>query len=351
MYQSTHASVGQNQGRVLYAQCAIQRQIADCKLQIANCDPRTLAPPPFRPPPLASRLTEVLIAMGILTVGLLGVASIFPVASFYMQQGDVADRGSQIAQSAFNDAVSRGMLNPANWLMMADVNAIWYRSHGSFSKPFAAKLRRRDCSCNRLRPNALTRNRTLNAKFGSVYVIDPSGAEQFADSIRHNPTGSTAAIDVSKTLPNNAVALTAMPIPIGGHGIRQVLHDLQPKWPLVRVTLPQVGAPAVTQLAHDAYARRPAISSRRTILRSTCQPKPTVHRRNDWRLRISTPTPDPIHSSRQSRGDYSWLATVVPSTSEARNALATDPSTHDYEVSVAVFHKRRHRQYRATKRA
>ncbi len=61
--------------------------------------------------------------MGILTVGLLGVASIFPVASFYMQQGDIADRGSQIAQSAFNDAVARGQLDPANWWMMTPTDS------------------------------------------------------------------------------------------------------------------------------------------------------------------------------------------------------------------------------------
>ena len=47
---------------------------------------------------------------------------------------------------------------------------------------------------------------------------------------------------------------------------------------------------------------------------------------------------DPL--ARESRGDYSWLATVVPSNVEARNALATDPSAYSYEVSVAVFYKR-----------
>ena len=31
-------------------------------------------------------LTEVLIAMGIMTVGLLGVASVFPVGGWYMQR-------------------------------------------------------------------------------------------------------------------------------------------------------------------------------------------------------------------------------------------------------------------------
>ena len=37
-------------------------------------------------------LTEVLIAMGILTIGLLSVAAIFPVGSFYMQKAEIADR-------------------------------------------------------------------------------------------------------------------------------------------------------------------------------------------------------------------------------------------------------------------
>ena len=60
----------------------------------------------------ASRLTEVLIAMGILTLGLLGVAAVFPVGSLYMQKADIADHGSAIAQSVMNDIVARGMLNP-----------------------------------------------------------------------------------------------------------------------------------------------------------------------------------------------------------------------------------------------
>ena len=86
-----------------------QLQNAKCKLQIANCCP---AIPVSVPRPLSPRagisLTEVLIAMGILTVGLLGVAAIFPVASFYMQKGEVADRGSAIAQAAFNEVVTGG---------------------------------------------------------------------------------------------------------------------------------------------------------------------------------------------------------------------------------------------------
>ena len=41
--------------------------------------------------------------MGILTIGLLGVAALFPVGSYYMQKGEVSDNGSAIAQAAFNE--------------------------------------------------------------------------------------------------------------------------------------------------------------------------------------------------------------------------------------------------------
>src|SRR4051812_11618774 len=63
-------------------------------------------------------LTEVLISMGILTVGLLSVASIFPVGSFYMQKAEISDKASAIAQSVMNEIVARGMLNPRSWYVM-----------------------------------------------------------------------------------------------------------------------------------------------------------------------------------------------------------------------------------------
>ena len=43
---------------------------------------------------------------------------------------------------------------------------------------------------------------------------------------------------------------------------------------------------------------------------------------------------------RQAKGDFSWLLTIVPTTTSARNALATDPSSFNYDVSAVVFHKR-----------
>ena len=56
--------------------------------------------------------------MGIMTVGLLGVASVFPVGSWYMQKAEVADNSSALAQEAMNSVVTSGMLNPHAWFVM-----------------------------------------------------------------------------------------------------------------------------------------------------------------------------------------------------------------------------------------
>ena len=45
-------------------------------------------------------------------------------------------------------------------------------------------------------------------------------------------------------------------------------------------------------------------------------------------------------SPAQAHGDYTWMVTVPPTSAEARDALATDPSAFKYEVSVVVFYKR-----------
>ena len=61
--------------------------------------------------------------MGILAIGLLGVAALFPVGAYYMQKGEVSDNGSAIAQAAFNEVMARGVLNPEKWLVWEDSTA------------------------------------------------------------------------------------------------------------------------------------------------------------------------------------------------------------------------------------
>src|SRR4051795_10664767 len=89
---------------------APDRQFAFCILHFAFCNL------PHRRRGLS--LTEVLISMGILTVGLLSVASIFPVGSFYMQKAEISDKASAIAQSVMNEIMARGMLTPRSCYVM-----------------------------------------------------------------------------------------------------------------------------------------------------------------------------------------------------------------------------------------
>ena len=75
----------------------------------------TLHPSPF-PIRKAITLIEILISMFVLLFGLMGVASIFPVGSHYMTEGEKFDFGSALTANAFEELQTRGMLNPENWL-------------------------------------------------------------------------------------------------------------------------------------------------------------------------------------------------------------------------------------------
>jgi hypothetical protein len=47
---------------------------------------------------------------------------------------------------------------------------------------------------------------------------------------------------------------------------------------------------------------------------------------------------DPL--ARQWTGDYSWIVSVVPTSNAARDAMARNPESYAYDVSVVVFYKR-----------
>jgi hypothetical protein len=283
-------------------------------------------------PRRAITLTEVLISLGILTIGLLGVAALFPVGSYYMQKGEIADRASAIAQAAFNDAIARGMLNPTAWRMYSP-----FASPGTpaaYTQPFQSALAQLIQQQVTAGTSAAARNRVINQQFGSVYVIDPLAA----DGSTTDPTTHLQA-SYAQTFPFNASisgyewsVLGWWPwTPSGALGS-------MPKWPVLRLTLPQSGGqPLVTDVARKIFSTSddlaldvPAKASQPSIQRWDIS---TIDLNGD-----GNSNNDPL--ARQSRGDYSWFASVVPSSTAARDALATDPSAFDYEVSVVVCYKR-----------
>jgi hypothetical protein len=334
MFRNMHATVGQSQGRVM---------LSARKRAGSSATPGRSAPSlsPFPLPPSALRLglslTEVLISMGILTVGLLGVASVFPVASFYMQKGDIADRGSAIAQAAFNEVISNGTLNPERWLML--YTTLPNNRKSSYSKPFAQGLR--DELGTQAGATAITRNRQLNARYGSVYAIDPIGANS-------SPIDPTNSLDRRQMASSQKLPMNASPAgywnywqPWNPAGLAGLVNE-NVRWPVMRVTLAQ--APVQGLGTYSPWPMEQSIAER---LFSTTDElamdmppqadRPSIQRMDSYDLDNDS-RPDPL--ARQSQGNYSWIVTVSPSTANARNALAYPSEGFAYEVSVAVFYKR-----------
>jgi hypothetical protein len=305
-------------------------QFAICNLQFAICSLR---------PRRGITLTEVLISLGILTIGLLGVAALFPVGSYYMQRGEIADHGSALAQAAFNDAVARGVLNPERWLMWedgkvsdipnaADMSVTSRRSR--FRRGFAELLRKQKAAQRDYTDKALAEKNTA-LEFGSVFVIDPLGVGSIA------PPGEDDTVEFGSLFPVSNPTIRM------GSGVLQWTPWADTtgagvvgmRWPIRRLTL---AATVGSNFDAAVTNRRFASSDDLALELSSQQDKPAVQRWELGNLDGGSVADDRL--ARQSRGDYSWLVTVSPTTPEARDGLATDPSAHFYEVSVVVFYKR-----------
>jgi prepilin-type N-terminal cleavage/methylation domain-containing protein len=61
-------------------------------------------------------LLEILVAIFILSVGLLGVASLIPVGNSEVIKASIAHRSAETGLRAFREMRLRGYLNPQNWL-------------------------------------------------------------------------------------------------------------------------------------------------------------------------------------------------------------------------------------------
>ncbi len=299
-------------------------------------------------------LTEVLIAMGILTLGLLGVASIFPVAGFYMHKADLEDRGSAIARSVMNDIVSRGMLNPESWYVLAP----WQQvpapastifgadgkysplanpglARGKFARPFALSLRE---ALNQ--PAAITDATLIGKQFGSAYVIDPIGVSRlaFKDGIVPNPILHTpaSAFPASASQSWYYYAYTpnwgqSMWAPWSG-GTQSGAHPYV--WPVRRATFRQ---PSNGWQMDDTMAD--FYFEGNDDLVTELPDRDDRPATQNWDTTVDA-SGNSIPVARQWAGDYSWIVTVVPGTNAARNGMARNPESHAYEVSVVVFYKR-----------
>ena len=102
-------------------------------------------------------LIEVLIAMGVLTIGLLSVASLFTVGAFYVRQGEVQDRARVIAEEAFNDIIAYRMLDTPKWIM-------YNEDEGMFNQSVTEMIKYLHITDQEYK---------LEQEVGAIFVIDP----------------------------------------------------------------------------------------------------------------------------------------------------------------------------------
>ena len=251
-------------------------------------------------------LTEVLLSMGVMVIGLLSVAAVFPVGGSYMAAGDQFDSAAMVGQAAFSDLVTRGWLNPLNW---RDGSGQVPNPPGTGFLDYSAMPQRRP----------------------TAFVIDPLGAAAFTEAFVDSGIGNANAV---------------LTFPAGG--------DLT--WPVRRITFANLILNS--NGTFSVHPSRPWMPSAVAQVLS--------HSRDDLAIEIpeggdQPPVQQweqwnrggvPQSLARNWKGDYSWLATISPTTVDAAhslvapagNTVANIPpnsySQHSFDVSVAVFRKR-----------
>jgi hypothetical protein len=318
-------------------QRAVQ-QFATGNLQFAVCS--------FRSSRRGLNLTEVLIAMGILTLGLLGVAAIFPVGGYYMQQAEIRDRGSAIAQAVMNDLNARGILNPSSWFVTVPTRRTpnlgnWntgFSADGkycparkmpgawpaTFTRPFAETLREA-----LMQPTVATDPTLIGRQFGSAFVIDPIGVAAMAERVNNNNQRNV----IARPFPASIFALNLATSFYGGPW--QAWGNSMDTWPIRRVTFQQADGWQMTPMVADLFFRGGDDLATEFPDRDD---RPANQR---WDTLDSDG--DGIGDAplaRQWTGDYSWIVCVVPTTNAARDGMAHNPESFAYDVSVVVFYKR-----------
>lgn len=307
-------------------------------------------------------LIEVLISMFVLLFGLMGVAAIFPVGNHFVVEGEKFDLGSALAQNAFEELKARGLLKPQFWHYADPINNLnastVTRYNPDLGEHETLVMQPRSLGAlvdRRLNPSGFNPNhglfnidptvpRTIGP--GHAFVIDPIGTAAGIDPNSRND--SIPNLDLfplsyldSPNLENpwridNVSNQPGESIPLSGT-----------RWPVRRVSVHDAAADfmrtsvgeTIFRLRDDLAIEKPDesdIPSRQLWRTSDVAPDGTANNTID-------DTIDDQLLHRQYKGDYSWLATIVPTTRLGWQAL--QPSDENYgeiacDVSVVVFRKR-----------
>jgi hypothetical protein len=265
--------------------------------------------------------------------------AMFPVGSFYLQNAEIADRGSALARSVMSDVIARGMLDPNAWRMPAIPPAYSTNSDGTpnaFTRSLGSAMAEEMILPSYTSYTPVQRQARIAQRFGGAYILDPIGVAA---------TTTTAPV-VNPNLwvgPFPAEASLVPPATYNG------VYAWQPwnywngapannanYFPVRRVTLYQ---PATTG-PPGSFARMESPVAW-SLFNGTDDLAFEVPLQGDqpamqmWDL-DSNGAP----MSRQWIGDYSWIVSIAPTSNAAQLALASNPQSYAYDVSVVVFYKR-----------
>lgn len=114
-------------------------------------------------------LLEVLISLGIITVGLLSLSSLFMVGAHNMREAEIQERARVVAEEAFNDIIAYRMLDTPRWIMYNEDEGVFNQSVTETIKYL----------------HMTDQKHKIEQVVGSVFVLDPVaiGSVNFEEDI------------------------------------------------------------------------------------------------------------------------------------------------------------------------
>jgi type II secretory pathway pseudopilin PulG len=273
-------------------------------------------------------LLEVLIAVGVLSVALLGVAAVLPVATFGMIETAKADRAAACGTAVLHDAKVQGILNPHAWRQFNLADAPNYRLE----------------AVGELDPNVTSAyvSQPRGFQYGESYAIDP-----YYMARNESPAANRFQFN---DFPYN-------PASPGSWALYPSAAN-RPGWRWTRMQRVTWADPGLTvSLLSEEQAERVFVWDDDLVIPV---PGPDGDRPRQMFLsdnlrgeafpRLASTT-TPLYA--QNAGNYSYLITVTPSAEHVDfvNYRALSPNGDDlpythaehapkYDVSVIVFYKR-----------